>query len=106
MAWKLISLARNYRRALSNLALLATTIIVLLLLFEVVLRLWPDMLGQEFANSVMTRYTLASDGIFYHDPSLKMNFMKPNFETENYWNGYRWYHQTDELGFRNAQTRT
>jgi hypothetical protein len=104
---KLFSVVQNYRRAIVNVATLLVTIVALLLVFEGILRLWPaELLGQEFANGVLNRYTATPSGIYYHDPSLRMNFMKPNFTTENYLNGYRWHHQTDGLGFRNPQTRT
>jgi hypothetical protein len=105
MAKAIVSILRNYKRLLTNIAVLATSIAVLLLLSEGILRMWPEMFGQLFANTVLTQYKMTPEGIFYHDPVLKMNFMKPNFTTENYWNGYRWHHQTDNLGFRNTQTR-
>ena len=102
---RIASMLRNPTQLFVNLALLAITTIVLLLVFEGILRMWPEMFGQLFANTVLTKYNMTPEGIFYHDPVLKMNFMKPNFTTENYWNGYRWRHETDKFGFRNAAMR-
>ena len=103
---KLFSVIRDHRRTIVNVATVLVTVVVLLFVFEAILRLWPaEILGQEFANGVLNKYTATPDGIYYHDPSLRMNFMKPNFTTENYLNGYRWHHQTDQMGFRNPQTR-
>lgn len=104
---KIMPILRNLRGSFINLALLATTTVVLLLVVEGILRLWPEMFGERFANTVLTKYNGSNSprGIHYHDPVLKMHFMKPNFTTENYWNGYRWHHETDAFGFRNAQTR-
>ncbi|MET0514896.1 MAG: SGNH/GDSL hydrolase family protein [Nitrospiraceae bacterium] len=102
----LASVLQDYRRSFSNIALLTATLFLLLLTLEVILRLWPaEILGQEFVTAVLHKYTTAPDGIYYYDPALKMHFMKPNFKTDQYWNGYRWRHETDGLGFRNVQTR-
>lgn len=94
------------RQWLGNLTLLVTTLLVILVPIEVLLRLRPDLLGEQFSNKVFSKYTTRPDGIYYKDPSMKMQFMKPNFVTENYWNGYRWHHETDDLGFRNPRTRS
>ena len=102
---KITPVLPDFKKAFVNLALLATTTVILLLIFEGILRMWPEMFGQLFANTVLTKYNMTPEGIFYHDPVLKMNFMKPNFTTENYWNGYHWHHETDEFGFRNSSPR-
>src|SRR6185295_9654123 len=96
----------RYRKWLANLALLAGTLLLTVIALELLLRQWPEVLGYQFATRVLTKYSTAPNGIFYYDPSLKMQFMKPNFSTEQYWNGYRWHHETDDSGFRNPHVRT
>ena len=88
-----------------NIILLFGTIIFFLLIFEIVLRLHPLLLGQDFANMVLTKYHRGDDGIYDYYPALNMKFMKPNFSTINYFNGYEWEHKTDSLGFRNPSDR-
>lgn len=88
-----------------NIILLLGTIILFLLLFETILRLYPIILGKHFANSVLTKYHSGIGGIYEYDAELRMNFMKPNFSTIMYFNGYEWEHKTDSLGFRNPSDR-
>jgi hypothetical protein len=86
---------------LGRVGLVVASSLLALLLAEGALRAFPTVLGQEFANGVLSRYRDGPGGINYWDPALKMAFMRPSFETEMYYNGYRWRHQTDALGFRN-----
>jgi hypothetical protein len=85
-----------------RLALVAGSIVVVLVALEIILRLRPTLLGQEYANGALSRYTVKAGGIYYRDRNLRMNFMIPNYQTTMYMNGYFWHHQTDALGFRNA----
>jgi len=85
--------------------LVVGSILLGLALVEGVLRLSPAVLGQEFANGVLSKYTDRPGGIKYWDPVLKMPFMIPSLTTEMYYNGYRWRHRTDALGFRNETLR-
>jgi len=74
------------------------------LIIEVTLRLRPQIIGQEFANGLLTRYRHGDEGIYYHGETcegLYFNLMKPNFTATAYYNGYSWQHQTDQYGFRN-----
>ncbi len=96
-----ILVVSNWRNALLFLGSLVFSI----LLLEVALRMNPEILGYVFANKVLSKYRTGCDGIFVHDHELNMNFMKPNFQTTAYWNGYRWHHQTDSRGFRNRLNR-
>jgi len=89
-------------RVAIRLGLVATAILVVLGVLEVVLRLRPTLLGYAYANGALSRYTGRAGGIYYRDRNLRMNFMIPNFQTRMYANGYVWHHQTDALGFRNA----
>jgi hypothetical protein len=70
---------------------------------ELLLRAWPQLLGQAFANGVLSRYTDGPGGIYYKDRVVGMKFMIPNFTTQMYANGYAWTHRTDALGFRNRR---
>ncbi len=72
-------------------------------LVELILTAFPLLLGQDFANMVWSQYHDYDDGIYYFDPELKINFMKKNYETTCYFNGYQWKHQTDNRGFRNQE---
>lgn len=89
----------------SNIILLLGTIIFSLLLFVTILRLYPLILGQDFANLVLTKYHSGIGGIYEYDAESRMNFMKPNYNTIMYYNGYEWEHKTDSIGFRNPAYR-
>jgi hypothetical protein len=89
-------------RVAVRVGLVVGAILLVLGVLEVVLRLWPTLLGQAFANGALSRYTVRAGGIYYRDRNLRMNFMIPNHETTMYGNGYVWRHRTDRLGFRNA----
>ena len=88
-------------RLVGSLALAVASIVLVLGALEATLRRWPTLLGQEFANGALTRYSTKDGGIYYFDRRLHMNFMIPNYRTTMYYNGYVWQHQTDALGFRN-----
>ena len=72
-----------------------------LLVLEVALRTLPLRRACDLANDVYTAYGSFPGGIYFTDPETGINFMKPDFETENFWNGHSWLHRTDALGFRN-----
>src|SRR5262244_941689 len=86
-----------------RLGLVVASILIVLGVLEVVLRWRPTLLGAAYANGALSRYTVRAGGIYYRDRNLRMNFMIPNFQTRMYANVYVWHHQTDALGFRNAQ---
>lgn len=81
-------------------AVLASVLLGLLLL-EAALRTLPLRRASALANDVYTAYGSFPGGIYFTDPDTGINFMVPDFETENFWNGYSWLHRTDALGFRN-----
>ena len=89
------------RRIVGKLALAVGSVLLVLVALELTLRQWPTLLGQEFANGALSRYTTNAGGIYYSDRGLRMHFMIPNYRTTMYYNGYVWQHQTDALGFRN-----
>ena len=76
-----------------------------LIIFESLLRIYPLVFGQNFANGVLGKYTTRHGGIYYYDPLLKINFMKPSYNTTMYYSGYTWSHSTDSKGFRNDVER-
>jgi hypothetical protein len=100
-----MSAERLKAEPLARVGLLVASSLLGLLLVEGALRLFPAVLGQEFANGVLSKYTDRQGGIYYWDPALKMVFMVPNLRTEMYYNGYRWRHKADALGFRNEKVR-
>jgi len=89
------------RRVLANALLLLGSIVVSLVALELVLRADPLLLGDTYANGVLSRYSNKVGGIYYYDPALGMNFMIPNAKTRMYYNRYVWTQETDALGFRN-----
>ena len=101
------ALTIRYRRhtfiANTNLSLITT--ILLVLSIEGMLHAFPRLLGDNFANGVLTKYSTKPGGIYYFDPVLRMNFMLPSYSTEMAYNGYSWHHQTDQHGFRNHESR-
>lgn len=91
-------------RALAvNALLLLSATAVALAGVELLLRARPQLLGQAFANGVLSKYTDGPGGIYYKDRAAGMRFMIPNFTTRMYANGYVWTHRTDALGFRNRR---
>ena len=91
------------RRILASLLVAVGALVVSVLAVELALRARPTLLGQTFANGVLTRYTAREGGIYYRDPNLHMNFMIPGLRTAMYYNGYTWTHEADALGFRNRR---
>jgi hypothetical protein len=89
------------RRIVAQIALAVASVLLVLGALELTLRRWPTLLGQEFANGALTRYSTKADGIYYFDRRLRIYFMIPKYRTTMYYNGYVWQHQTDALGFRN-----
>ena len=89
----------------TNILLLIATIFLFLIILEFILGKYPLIFGDDFANVILNKYHAGCDGVFEYDPILKINFMKPNFTTMNYANGYYWSHKTDKWGFRNPNNK-
>jgi hypothetical protein len=85
-----------------RIGLATASLLVVLVALELMLRWWPMLLGLSFANGALSHYTSRSGGIYYADRALHMHFMIPNHNADMFYNGYRWKHHTDALGFRNA----
>ena len=83
----------------------ATAGLLFLLTLEALLAVWPGVLSPRLGNYAFSKYGTFPGGIYYRDPESGIHFMHPDFETETYFNGYRWHHRTDELGFRNPPGR-
>src|SRR5512145_44869 len=92
-----VSAGRPKAELLTRVGLVVASSLFGLLLLEGALRLWPALLGQEFANGVLSKYTDRRGGIYYHDAAVNMTFMVPSLKTGMYYNGYRWLHETDAL---------
>ena len=93
------------KNALSGFAFAVILPLLLLVFFETAIRIHPKLLGQGYANFVLSRYNAKKNGIYVHDPVLKMYLMKENFHTTMYANGYVWDHRTDSKGFRNPVSK-
>jgi|GEM_PF-2428648 len=92
------------RRRLFHLVALVLSLLLFVGAFELLLRLGARQLGPrlgQVGNYTYTRYGRFPGDIYYRVEELDMLFMKPDFETVNYWNGYFWRHRTDARGFRN-----
>jgi hypothetical protein len=89
------------RNALRALAAGTLPTFVVLAIFEVVLRAFPGVLPMRVATAVYSVYGDKPGDIYFRDRTTRANFMWPNYQTNAYWNGYRWRHRTDALGFRN-----
>jgi hypothetical protein len=84
-----------------RLALIGASCLVALALLDIALRLAPEFPGQRLANATWTRYGRFAGGIYVREPVSGVYFMRPGQRTTNYWNGYRWQHESDARGFRN-----
>lgn len=89
------------RPLLRRLALFLLASLLGLGALEVALRTLPLRRASTLSNEVYTTYGSFPGGIYFTEPETRINFMVPNFETENFWNGYSWRHRADGLGFRN-----
>lgn len=79
---------------------LAIALVLFLGTLEVYLTYWPETLPPRLGNYAYSKYGSFPGGMYFYDAASNMNFLKRNFETEAYFNGYRWHHRTDSLGFR------
>ena len=96
-AWLLA--ARGRRRPLYAVVfggLLAATLVLSL---EVVLRLWPHVLGGEVANVAYTGYHWHRGGIYRLDEH-RGPVLRPGVSRLMYWSGHWWRHEANEAGYR------
>ena len=93
--------ANRARLWVQRLTLLSVVTLLLLGMLELLLAFAPGLFGERRLNEVYSRYDIRPGGIYVREKRAGMRFMWPSFSTENYWNGYRWQHATDERGFRN-----
>lgn len=92
------------RRLGFHLLALGLSALVFLGGLEGVLRLGARQLAPllgRLGNHTYSRYDRHPGDLYYQVPELDMSFMRPDFETIAYWNGYFWHHRTDHRGFRN-----
>lgn len=106
ITWGVLTIHYRHRTLIANTNLSLITTIVLILSIEGMLHAFPRLLGDTFANGILTKYSTKPGGIYYIDPVLRMNFMLPSYSAEMTYNGYKWHHQTDQYGFRNRESRT
>jgi hypothetical protein len=94
---------RRGRQWLVHAGLALGSLAVALLGIEGALRVWPTLLGPDYANGVLSKYSARQGGIYYKDRALNILFMIPNHTARMYYNGHVWTHQSDALGFRNRR---
>ncbi len=87
-----------------NLHLLFYTIIGMIIVIEILLGIYPNLLGRTIGNEIESPFGIHKEGIYYFNSENDIHLMKPNFKSRIYFNGDYWYHQTDERGFRNSET--
>lgn len=104
VAWGWLTLRHQHSHIIANANLFCIATLVVMVGTETILRLYPMMLGQQFANGILTKYSTLPEGIYYFDGRIRINMMIPNYRTEMYYNGYAWIHETDRYGFRNPTT--
>jgi hypothetical protein len=104
ITWGLCTLRWRSKVTIQKLNLFACMTLLTLAFAEGMLRVFPTILGDEFANGILTKYHSRAGGIYYYDPVVRMLFMEPNRTEKMYYNGYTWVHQTDKFGFRNFRT--
>ncbi|AWT60697.1 MAG: hypothetical protein DF168_01916 [Candidatus Moanabacter tarae] len=80
---------------------MGVSVILCFLTLELGFRNYFHLLPQTIANEVGTGYSEWGRGIDYKDHDTRTFRMRPEYSREMYFNGYRWYHQTDSRGFRN-----
>ena len=100
-----LSLHRKSRQLLKIVLTWLIVCSVSLVLIEVLLRSFHDLFPQALSNHLATGYHTGLSGIYRYNPDMRLVLMKPDFARDMYFNGYRWQHQTDGMGFRNPMTR-
>lgn len=86
--------------------LIRSAVVVLwIVITEIFLRYSHELLPRSLSNEISTGYHDGFTGIYQYDPEMSMNAMKPDFTREMHFNGYRWLHKTDWIGFRNPINR-
>ena len=94
-------MTRILRKVLIRLLLIVGGLAIAFLGLELVLRICPGVFNYKIQNLAFSKYDCLPSGIYKREPTIKMNFMKPDFETRAFLNGYWWNHRTDANGFRN-----
>lgn len=92
---------RFHRLWFMRLCAVAFAIVLSLVGLEITLRMKPEIFGIDLANETFSRYGTFPGAMYFNEPSTRMMFMWPDFETRAYFNGYFWDHATDSNGFRN-----
>jgi hypothetical protein len=99
------SLRLGYLRSRTNVALCLLAIALTLGAVEVGFRLFTALFPHRLGNYLAFAYDDRPHGIFRFNPEMNMLLMRPHYEREMYFNGYRWHHKTDWMGFRNPADR-
>jgi lysophospholipase L1-like esterase len=98
-------LRRGYLRSRANVALALVTLALTLGAAELAFRYLTPLLPHRLGNYLAFGYDDRPHGIFRFNPEMNMLLMRPHYEREMYFNGYRWHHKTDWMGFRNPTDR-
>ena len=90
-------------RILRTTVKVALAAVLFLLTLELVLAFLPGLLPTRLANYAYSKYGSFPGGMYFRDAESGINFLRPNFDTEAYFNGYRWLHSADPNGFRRPE---
>jgi hypothetical protein len=93
------------RAALGTAGLVLGSLLACALFLEVALRIAPELLGSRTANQIFSVYHAKPGGIYFHEPVTDLLYMRPDYQTHAWFNGYTWHHATDARGFRNPPGR-
>lgn len=79
-------------------------VVLVVLSLELILRLTISLWPREIRNLILSKYTYAADGIYFHDPRWNIHIMKPNFRQEKmFYNDHWWYHKINSIGIRDSR---
>lgn len=99
-----MSIIQDKKHTISYIGLLLSSFIIMLILLEVFLMCFPQILPIRLGNYIYSKYSFNKDGIYTYHEKSGLGIMKPNHSTQMYFNGLVWLHESDEIGFRNSKT--
>ena len=92
---------RSLKRVFFTLAATLGGLLLALVMLESALRIRPEVFSYRVQNLAFSKYDVLPDGVNVAVPSIRMQFMRPDFRTEFGFLGHWWEHVGDQRGFRN-----
>jgi hypothetical protein len=93
-------MSKNGIKILRNLGITGTTLVIIIAVIELFFRFGASLLPMNLQNILLTKYNSRPDGIYFHDPEWDIPILKPNFQQNMFYNGYRWIHRSNNFGIR------